>query len=85
MPKGKPERLRFALIPTSWTFARGGRIRIAIAGADAVKEFLTAEALVAVLRLRVELDRLAVLKDERANHAIGLEQIPLGLVGQPGQ
>jgi len=35
MPKGKPERLRFALIPTSWTFARGSRIRIAIAGADA--------------------------------------------------
>jgi putative CocE/NonD family hydrolase len=34
MPKGKPERLRFALIPTSWTFARGSRVRISIAGAD---------------------------------------------------
>jgi putative CocE/NonD family hydrolase len=35
MPKGKAERLRFGLIPTSWTFRRGGRIRVSIAGADA--------------------------------------------------
>jgi putative CocE/NonD family hydrolase len=35
MPKGKPERLRFALIPTSWTFGRGSRVRISIAGGDA--------------------------------------------------
>jgi uncharacterized protein len=35
MPKGKPQQLRFALIPTSWTFKRGSRIRLAISGADA--------------------------------------------------
>ena len=35
MPKGKPQQLRFAMIPTSWTFRRGSRIRLAIAGADA--------------------------------------------------
>ena len=35
MPKGEPQRLRFALLPTSWTFKRGSRIRLAIAGADA--------------------------------------------------
>ena len=35
MPKGKAERVRFGLIPTSWTFRRGNRIRVAIAGADA--------------------------------------------------
>lgn len=30
-----PEKLRFALLPTSWTFAKGSRIRLSIAGADA--------------------------------------------------
>jgi len=35
MPKDKPERLRFALLPTSWLFRRGSRIRVSIAGADA--------------------------------------------------
>jgi predicted acyl esterase len=35
MPKGKPQQLRFAMIPTSWTFRRGSRVRLAIAGADA--------------------------------------------------
>jgi predicted acyl esterase len=35
MPKGEPQQLRFAMIPTSWTFRRGSRIRVAIAGADA--------------------------------------------------
>jgi putative CocE/NonD family hydrolase len=35
MPKGEPQRLRFALLPTSWVFKRGSRIRLAIAGADA--------------------------------------------------
>ena len=35
MPKDRPERLRFALIPTSWMFRRGSRIRVSIAGADA--------------------------------------------------
>ena len=32
---GQPARLRFALLPTSWTFAAGSRIRLSIAGADA--------------------------------------------------
>ncbi|WP_340110241.1 CocE/NonD family hydrolase [Pikeienuella sp. HZG-20] len=31
---GEPARLRFALAPTSWTFAKGSRIRLSIAGAD---------------------------------------------------
>jgi putative CocE/NonD family hydrolase len=35
MPKGEPQRLRFALLPTAWRFKRGSRIRLAIAGADA--------------------------------------------------
>jgi predicted acyl esterase len=35
MPIGEPQRLHFALLPTSWTFRAGSRIRIAIAGADA--------------------------------------------------
>ena len=35
MPKDKPQRLRFALLPTSWVFKRGSRIRLSIAGADA--------------------------------------------------
>jgi putative CocE/NonD family hydrolase len=35
MPKGEPQRLRFALLPTSWTFRRGSCIRLSIAGADA--------------------------------------------------
>ena len=35
MPAGRPERLHFALLPTSWTFRAGSRVRLAIAGADA--------------------------------------------------
>lgn len=31
---GEPALLRFALLPTSWTFAKGSRIRLSIAGAD---------------------------------------------------
>ncbi|MBI3515826.1 MAG: CocE/NonD family hydrolase, partial [Proteobacteria bacterium] len=34
MPKGGVERIRFGLLPTSWCFAAGSRVRIAIAGAD---------------------------------------------------
>src|SRR5262249_19226634 len=32
---GEPALLRFALLPTAWTFHRGSRLRLAIAGADA--------------------------------------------------
>jgi putative CocE/NonD family hydrolase len=32
---GRPARLRFALLPTSWAFRAGSRIRVSIAGADA--------------------------------------------------
>jgi putative CocE/NonD family hydrolase len=35
MPRGRAERLRFGLLPTSWRFGAGSRIRLAIAGADA--------------------------------------------------
>jgi putative CocE/NonD family hydrolase len=35
MPPGEPQRLHFALLPTSWTFKAGSRLRLAIAGADA--------------------------------------------------
>ena len=35
MPIGQAERLHFALLPTSWTFKAGSRVRLAIAGADA--------------------------------------------------
>jgi putative CocE/NonD family hydrolase len=35
MPRGRAEQLRFALLPTSWLFKAGSRIRLAIAGADA--------------------------------------------------
>lgn len=31
---GETARLRFALLPTSWTFAAGSRIRLSVAGAD---------------------------------------------------
>src|SRR3546814_110773 len=31
---GEPARLRFGLLPTSWTFRKGSRIRLSIAGAD---------------------------------------------------
>lgn len=34
MPPGQPERIRFALLPTSWSFKRGSRIRLAVSGAD---------------------------------------------------
>lgn len=32
---GEPARLTFALLPVSWTFARGSRIRISLTGSDA--------------------------------------------------
>src|SRR5262249_51651606 len=32
---GKPERMRIALLPASWSFRKGSRIRLAISGADA--------------------------------------------------
>jgi len=35
MPIDQPQRIRFALLPTSWRFSAGSRIRLAIAGADA--------------------------------------------------
>jgi predicted acyl esterase len=35
MPVGEPQLLRFALLPVAWQFARGSRIRLSIAGADA--------------------------------------------------
>jgi putative CocE/NonD family hydrolase len=35
MPAGRAELLRFGLLPTSWLFKAGSRIRVAIAGADA--------------------------------------------------
>ena len=35
MPKGRAECLRFGLLPTSWLFKAGSRLRLAIAGADA--------------------------------------------------
>lgn len=31
---GEPARMHFALLPTSWTFRRGSRIRLSFAGAD---------------------------------------------------
>jgi putative CocE/NonD family hydrolase len=35
MPADAAQRLRFALLPVSWTFRRGSRIRLSVAGADA--------------------------------------------------
>ena len=35
MPTGEPQLLRFALLPTAWRFAKGSRLRLSIAGADA--------------------------------------------------
>jgi putative CocE/NonD family hydrolase len=35
MPAGRAEPLRFGLLPTSWLFKAGSRIRVALAGADA--------------------------------------------------
>ncbi len=35
MPIGKPELLRVPLLPVSWAFSKGSRIRLSIAGADA--------------------------------------------------
>lgn len=32
---GTPERIRIPLLPTAWTFSKGSRIRLSIAGADA--------------------------------------------------
>jgi putative CocE/NonD family hydrolase len=34
LTKGKVERLRFALLPTSWQLRAGSRLRVSIAGAD---------------------------------------------------
>jgi predicted acyl esterase len=34
MQPGVAEELRFALVPVSWRFARGSRLRLSIAGAD---------------------------------------------------
>lgn len=35
MPTGEPQLLRFALLPIAWRFAKGSRLRLSIAGADA--------------------------------------------------
>jgi len=35
MPIGEPQLLKFALLPIAWRFARGSRLRLSIAGADA--------------------------------------------------
>jgi uncharacterized protein len=35
MPIGEPQLLRFALLPVAWRFAKGSRLRLSIAGADA--------------------------------------------------
>jgi putative CocE/NonD family hydrolase len=35
MPVDTPQNLRFALLPVSWLFRRGSRIRLSVAGADA--------------------------------------------------
>jgi predicted acyl esterase len=35
MPTGIAQLLRFSLLPVSWTFLAGSRIRLSIAGADA--------------------------------------------------
>ncbi|MCB8836110.1 CocE/NonD family hydrolase [Aurantimonas sp. VKM B-3413] len=35
LPSGEPARLRFALLPVSWRFQKGSRIRLSIAAADA--------------------------------------------------
>ena len=35
MPLGEPQLLRFALLPTAWRFAKGSRLRLSIAAADA--------------------------------------------------
>lgn len=35
MPKGEPQLLSFALLPTAWRFARGNRVRLSLAGGDA--------------------------------------------------
>jgi predicted acyl esterase len=35
MPPGEPQLLRFALLPTAWRFAKGSRLRLSVAVADA--------------------------------------------------
>jgi predicted acyl esterase len=35
MPVGEPQLLKFALLPVAWRFAKGSRLRLSIAGADA--------------------------------------------------
>lgn len=34
MPIGEPQSMKFAMLPISWRFAKGSRIRISLAGAD---------------------------------------------------
>ena len=36
MAPNVPARLEIALLPVSWTFAKGSRLRLSIAGADAL-------------------------------------------------
>ncbi|HYC64137.1 MAG TPA: CocE/NonD family hydrolase C-terminal non-catalytic domain-containing protein, partial [Reyranellaceae bacterium] len=35
MPVGEPQLLRFGLLPVAWRFAKGSRVRLSLAGADA--------------------------------------------------
>jgi hypothetical protein len=35
MPIGEPQLLKFALLPVAWRFAKGSRVRLSLAGADA--------------------------------------------------
>ena len=34
MPKGRAEELVFSMLPVSWGFAKGSRLRFSISGAD---------------------------------------------------
>jgi hypothetical protein len=34
MPIGKPQLMKFALLPVAWRFAKGSRLRLSIAAAD---------------------------------------------------
>src|SRR5690606_36488649 len=51
-------------------------VRHPVPGSDTVEKLLPPKALVRILAHGSELNRLAVLKDERTNHAIRLQQIP---------
>ncbi|HTR88347.1 MAG TPA: CocE/NonD family hydrolase C-terminal non-catalytic domain-containing protein, partial [Reyranella sp.] len=35
MPTNEPQLLKFAMLPVAWRFAKGSRVRLSIAGADA--------------------------------------------------